>query len=360
MATSIALIPGDGIGKEVMPEALKIINRAAELSGLPPFRFTHYDWGCEYYMRHNRMLPEDGLKQLADHDAILLGAVGLPKLVPDHVSLRGLLINIRQGFDQYINYRPIKLLNAVDCPLKGKTEEDIDFVFIRENSEGEYSGIGGIYRQGSAEETALQTAVFTRKGTERVMRYAFEVAQSSGRRKKLTSVTKSNALNYSMVFWDRMFAECAADYPKIETNQYHVDAMAMYLISRPESFDVIVGSNLFGDILTDLASVIQGGIGYAAGANLNPEKKYPSMFEPVHGSAPDIEGRGIANPVAMIWTAQLMLQFLGYTDMSTMVERTIFDVVMKQRDQLTADVGGQRSTSEAGSYIAERLELFTS
>ena len=263
-------------------------------------------------------MDDDGLERLKNYDAILLGAVGFPG-VPDHISLRDLLLKIRQGFDQYINYRPVKLLANVECPLKNKEPKDIDILFIRENREGEYAGAGAILNEGHETEMAVQTAVFTKKNTERVMRFAFEEAKKRNKFNKVTSITKSNALNYSMVFWDKIFAEVGKDYPEISTNANHVDAASMFLIQKPEVYDVVVASNLFGDILTDLGATLQGGLGFAAGANLNPEKIYPSMFEPVHGSAPDIAGKGLANPLAMIWTVVLMLDFLEERELSTMI-----------------------------------------
>jgi tartrate dehydrogenase/decarboxylase/D-malate dehydrogenase len=297
------------------------------------------------------MMAEDGLDILRGYDAILLGAVGFPG-VPDHISLRDLLLKIRQGFDQYINLRPVKLLPGIECPVKNKGPADIDMVFVRENTEGEYAGIGGFIRQGTAEETALQTSVFTRKNTERVMDYAFRLARNRG--KKLTSITKSNAMNYSMVFWDRVFRELSERYPDIETQSFHVDAAAMYMVQNPEDFDVVVASNLFGDILTDLGAALQGGLGFAAGANLNPESKYPSMFEPVHGSAPNIAGRGISNPIAMIWTVKLMLDFLGHEREGTAIMDAVTEV-LKYKEKLTPDLGGKGTTSGVGDMICSAL-----
>lgn len=347
----IAVIPGDGAGKEVMREGIKVLNEIARLHGGLYFETDHYDWGCEYYLKHGRMMAEDGLDILRGYDAILLGAVGFPG-VPDHISLRDLLLKIRQGFDQYINLRPVKLLPGIECPVKNKGPADIDMVFVRENTEGEYAGIGGFIRQGTAEETALQTSVFTRKNTERVMDYAFRLARNRG--KKLTSITKSNAMNYSMVFWDRVFRELSERYPDIETQSFHVDAAAMYMAQNPEDFDVVVASNLFGDILTDLGAALQGGLGFAAGANLNPESKYPSMFEPVHGSAPNIAGRGISNPIAMIWTVKLMLDFLGHEREGTAIMDAVTEV-LKYKEKLTPDLGGKGTTSGVGDMICSAL-----
>ena len=344
----IAAIPGDGIGIEVMDEGIKVLKGIEKRFGLK-FTTTNYEWGCEYYLKHGRMMDEDGLEKLRKYNAILLGAVGFPG-VPDHISLRDLLIKIRQGFNQYINYRPIKLLDEGFCPIKNKRPEDIDMVFIRENREGEYSGAGAILNQGKEDEMALQTGVFTRRNTERVMRYAFEVAKKRKKQGKLTSITKSNALNYSMVFWDKVFADVAKDYPEIKVNSFHVDAAAMFMVQKPEMFDVVVASNLFGDILTDLGAALQGGLGFAAGANLNPEAEFPSMFEPVHGSAPDIAGKGLANPIAMIWTIELMLEHLGEHDAAACVLGAIREVI-KDKSKLTSDLGGRARTSEVGDFV---------
>lgn len=350
----IAVIPGDGIGREVMEEALKVLEKISSLRKDISFKFYDYPWGCEYYLKHGKMMDEDGLEKLRQYDAILLGAVGFPG-VPDHISLRELLLKIRQGFDQYINLRPVKLLPGVDCPVKDKKPEDIDMVFVRENTEGEYAGIGGIQKEGTEEEMALQTSVFTRKNTLRVMDYAFKLALERNKYRKVTSITKSNALNYSMVFWDKIFKEKAAQYPEIKAESFHVDAASMYLIQRPQDFDVIVASNLFGDILTDLGAALQGGLGFAAGANISPERRYPSMFEPVHGSAPNIAGRGIANPIAMIWSAKLMLDFLGHQDIGRTVINSIAEV-LKYKEKLTPDLGGKGTTSSVGDMVCQALE----
>jgi tartrate dehydrogenase/decarboxylase / D-malate dehydrogenase len=344
----LAAIPGDGIGIEVMDEGIKVLKSLENRFGLK-FTTENYEWGCEYYLKHGCMMEDDGLEKLRRYDAILLGAVGFPG-VPDHISLRDLLLKIRQGFNQYINYRPVKLLDAGFCPIKNKTPQDIDMIFIRENREGEYSGAGAILNAGKEDEMALQTGVFTRKNTEKVMRYAFDVAKKRKKQGKLTSITKSNALNYSMVFWDRVFADVAKDYPGIKTNTFHVDAAAMFMVQKPEMFDVVVASNLFGDILTDLGAALQGGLGFAAGANLNPEREFPSMFEPVHGSAPDIAGKGLANPIAMIWTVELMLEHLGEHAAASCVLDAIREVI-KDKDRLTADMGGGASTGDVGDSV---------
>ena len=350
----IAVIPGDGIGNEVMEEGLKVLNKVSSLYGNVVFKYDHFDWGCEYYLKHGKMMDDNGLEILKKYDAILLGAVGYPG-VPDHISLRELLLKIRQGFNQYINLRPVKLLPNIECPIKNKNCDDIDMIFVRENKEGEYAGIGGIFNEGMEDEVAIQTAVFTRKNTEKVMKYAFELAKKRNKFNKVTIVTKSNALNFSMVFWDKLFKESSAKYPEVNTESYHVDAISMFMIQKPEIFDVIVASNLFGDILTDLGSVLQGGLGFAAGANINPEKEYPSMFEPVHGSAPDIAGKGLANPIAMIWTVQMMLEFLEQTELSSNLMDGINEI-LKNKERLTKDLGGKASTSEVGDFICEVLE----
>ena len=305
----VAVLPGDGIGIEVMPHGLQALECAARQTGTFQLTITHYPWGSGYYQQTGRMMPEDALKVLADHDVIYFGAIGLPAVIPDHVTLREFLLPIRQGLDQYINYRPTKLLKGIVGPLRDKGPEDIDFVVIRENTEGEYSGAGGRIHKYTADEVAIQTSIFTRHGVERVMRYSFELARA--RRKKVTSATKSNANQYTMVFWDEVFEQVKAGYPDVETEKWHIDALAARFVTRPESLDVVVASNLFGDILSDLGGALQGSLGLIPSANLNPERKFPSLFEPVHGSAPDIMGKGIANPIAMIWAGALMLDFLG-------------------------------------------------
>ena len=352
----IAVIPGDGIGIEVMEEGLKVLKTVSEMTDKISFEFTNFDWGCEYYLKNGVMMEDDGLKKLEQFDGILLGAVGFPG-VPDDISLRGLLLKIRQGFNQYINLRPIKLLPNIVCPISGKAQEDIDFIFVRENTEGEYSGIGGFFSQNTPNESAVQTSLFTRNVTEKTMDYAFQLSQKRKKYNKVTSVTKSNALNYGMVFWDKIFNEVSSRYNDIKTESFHVDAMTMYMIQSPENFDVIVASNLFGDILTDLGAVLQGGLGFAAGANINPEKKYPSMFEPVHGSAPSIAGKGISNPIAMIWSCKMMLDHLGHYDLGDKVMESIIETV-KDRNLLTKDLGGNGTTSSVGNLICKNLKKF--
>ncbi|MCW1305930.1 MAG: tartrate dehydrogenase [Candidatus Parvarchaeota archaeon] len=347
----IAVLPGDGIGKEIIGEGVKVIEMASELSNSFKIDYTNLPWSCELYKETKKMMPDDGLKILADHDVIYLGAIGFPG-VPDHVSLWGLLLPIRFEFDQYINLRPVKLLNGVTGPLR-KTPKDLDFVVIRENTEGEYAGSGGRLYKGTPSEVAIQTAIFTRKGTERVIRYAFDLARK--RRKNLTSITKSNALNYSMVFWDEVFEEISKDYPDVNSKHMHVDAAAANFILHPEYFDVVVASNLFGDILTDLGAAIQGGIGMAPGGNINPERKHPSMFEPIGGSAPDIAGKGIANPIGAIWAASMMLDFLGESESAQLIFNAICKVV-EEGKYLTPDIGGNSTTQEVGAAIREKMK----
>ncbi len=349
---ALAVIPGDGIGQETVPEALMVADRVGAISGRFHLERRELDWSCAYYLQHGRMMPEDGLEILRDHEAIFLGAVGYPP-VPDHVSLWGLLLPIRRGFDQYVNLRPVKILKGVESPLRGYQAGDIDFMVIRENTEGEYSNIGGRLRPDTPEEVVVQNSVFTRMGTERVMRHAFEMARA--RRGKLTAATKSNGLNYSMPFWDQVFREVGRDFPDVEQQLFHVDALASYFVTRPDRFDVVVASNLFGDILTDLGGAIQGGLGLAAAANINPERRYPSMFEPVHGSAPDIAGKDIANPVAQLWTAKLMLEHLGYPEEGGWIMEAVEATLQAQVK--TPDLGGTATTGEFVNEVLRRLPV---
>lgn len=354
-AYHIAVIPGDGIGLEVMNEGIKLLNAFAALRGNICFTYETFPWGCEYYLKHGTMMEENGLERLKKFDSILLGAVGFPG-VPDHISLHGLLIKIRQGFNQYINLRPIKLLPGAPCPLKNKGPEDIDFIVIRENVEGEYSGVGGLRFPDRPEEIAIQTSVFTRKNTEKVMHYGFQLAQRRNKMKKMTNVTKSNALNYSMVFWDKIFNEVSGQYPDINTESTHVDAISMYFLQKPEAYDVLVASNLFGDIITDLGAALQGGLGFAASGNLNPEGEFPSMFEPVHGSAPNLAGKGVANPIAMLWTVKLMLDHLLQEDVEVILKA--IEATIIEGKTLTPDLGGTSTTGEVGDAIIEKLKAF--
>ena len=346
----IALLPGDGIGHEVIPQAVRVLKAAAQ--GFE-FEFTPFDWGCEYYLRNGRMMPEDGLEQLRPFDAILLGAIGHPT-VPDHISLRDLLLRIRFGFDLYVNLRPIEILPGMEPALRKKSADDIRMVFVRENSEGEYCGVGGRFKRGTGDEVAIQHSVFTRRGTERIIRYAFELAKKSPR-KRLASATKSNAMQYTMVLWDEVLREVAKEYPEVTVGNYHVDALAARMITHPESLDVVVGSNLFTDILTDLGGALQGSLGLAASANLNPvERLGPPMFEPVHGSAPDIAGRGISNPIASIWTSSLMMEHLGEQTASERIFSALKAVTGEGKVR-TPDLGGKNTTEEFASAVIEKI-----
>ena len=347
----ISVIPGDGIGPEVIREAVKVLKAVSDLDGGFRFEFAEYPWGCEYYLKSGQMLPEDGLDQLKNSDAILLGAVGYPG-VPDHISLRGLLLKLRRGFDQYVNLRPVKLLEGASCPLKNVQPSDIDMIFVRENSEGEYSGQGAWLYPDSPQEVVIQDSVFSRKGCERVIRYAYELARRE--KKTLTSISKGNALNYSMVFWDQIFEEVGKEYPDVETCTLLVDAASMFMIKNPKRFQIVVASNLFGDILTDLGAAISGGMGLAAGANLDPERRYPSMFEPIHGSAPRMAGKGIANPLASIWSAAQLLEHLGYPNWYHKIVGTI-EQMLKEKQCLTQDLGGSASTSACGDAFISML-----
>jgi tartrate dehydrogenase/decarboxylase / D-malate dehydrogenase len=346
----IALIPGDGIGHEVVPEAVRVLQAAAE--GLR-LEFTPFEWGCEYFLRTGRMMPEEGLEQLRLFDAIFLGAIGHPS-VPDHISLRDLLLRIRFGFDLYVNLRPVEILPGLEPALRKKSADDIRMLFVRENSEGEYCGLGGRFKRGTPDEFAMQQAIFTRKGVERILRYAFAQAQRRPR-KRLASATKSNAMNYSMVLWDEVLREVSRDFPDVAVNNYHVDALAARMITQPESLDVVVASNLFADILTDLGAALQGSLGLAASANLNPtERLGPPMFEPVHGSAPDIAGNGIANPIAAVWTAALMMEHLGEPATGARIF-TALKAVTAEGNVRTPDLGGASTTREFADAVVIHL-----
>ncbi|MEZ0114991.1 tartrate dehydrogenase/decarboxylase/D-malate dehydrogenase [Catenulispora sp. EB89] len=347
----IALIPGDGIGTEVVPAARRVLAAVGARHGLA-WEFTEFDWSCRRYLHQGAMMPEDGLERLREHDAVLLGAVGYPG-VPDHVSLWGLLIPIRRGFQQYVNLRPIKVFEGVPSPVRGALPGEVDFVVVRENVEGEYSEIGGRMNRGFPEELAVQEAVFTRAGVTRVVDYAFDLA--GRRRGRLTSATKSNGIVHTMPFWDELVAERAARHPAVSWDQEHIDALAAKLVLDPARFDVVVGSNLFGDILSDLAAAVAGSIGIAPSANLNPERAYPSMFEPVHGSAPDIAGRGIANPVGAIWSAAMMLEHLGHPDAAEDVTDAIA-AALADGKVLTPDLGGSAGTKEVTERVVELVE----
>ncbi len=346
----IAVIPGDGIGHEVVPEGIQVLDVAGRRFGFK-MDWQLFDWSCEGYVRTGTMMPEDGIEQLTPFDAIYLGAVGHPS-VPDHVSLWGLLIPIRRRFQQYVNLRPVRLFAGIDSPLKNWKAGDIDFCIVRENNEGEYSNIGGRLYEGTEDEMAVQQTVFTRRGVQRILRYAFELARTRGRH--VTSATKSNGIIHTMPFWDECFREIAKQYPDVRTDQYHIDILTAHFVRHPDWFDVVVGSNLFGDILSDLGPAVVGSIGIAPSANLNPEKTYPSMFEPVHGSAPDIAGKGIANPIGQIWSGALMLRHLGEEEAATAIENAITAVLADSKVR-TLDIGGNSSTKEMGAAIAFRV-----
>jgi len=348
----IASIPGDGIGKEVVPVGLSVLNAAADACGFK-LDVQAFDWSCETYHRTGRMMPEDGIAQLADHDSIYLGAVGYPG-VPDHLSLWGLLIPIRREFDQYVNLRPVRLLPGVQSPLRDKTVGDIDMWIVRENSEGEYSQLGGRFAAGTADEMVLQESVFTRRGTDRILRYAFSLAARIGA-DRVTSATKSNGLFHSMPFWDERFAAIAAEFPAIAADQYHIDILAARFVLSPERFQVVVGSNLFGDILSDLGPGITGTIAVAPSANINPERRYPSMFEPVHGSAPDIAGQGIANPIGQIWSGAMLLEHIGESEAAALVMHGIETVLARGDSARTPDMGGHGTTLQLGAAIEQAV-----
>ncbi|MCH3960337.1 MAG: tartrate dehydrogenase [Selenomonas sp.] len=348
----IAVIAGDGIGPEVIAEGKRVLQAIAAIDGSFAVEFTDFPWGCEYYLKTGRMMDEDGLEKLKSFDAIYLGAVGYPG-VPDNVSLGDLLLKIRRGFDEYINLRPVKLLAGAPCPLKDVNREDIDMMVVRENSEGEYANVGARLYPGTPQEVALQTGVFSRKGCERVIRYAYELARKEDR--TLTSISKGNALGFSMVFWDEIFAEVGQEYPDVKTQKFLVDAASMFFVKDPKRFQVVVTSNLFGDILTDLGAAIAGGMGLAAGANLNPERKFPSMFEPIHGSAPDIAGKGLANPLASIWSVSQMLDFFGQPEWGAKVIAAI-ETLLVEKKTLTPDLGGLAKTKDIAPAILEILK----
>ncbi|MGH4031339.1 tartrate dehydrogenase [Actinomycetota bacterium Odt1-20B] len=347
----IALIPGDGIGAEVLPPAQQVLDALGRRHGFGLTYTAYDDWSCERYLREGAMMPADGLDQLRDKDAILLGAVGYPG-VPDHVSLWGLLIPIRRSFRQYVNLRPIRVFDGIDSPVRGARPGEVDFVVVRENVEGEYSQVGGRHNTGFPDEMAVQEAVFTRAGVTRVLDHAFALA--ARRKGRLTSATKSNGIVHTMPFWDELVAERSASFPQVDWDQEHIDALAAKFVLEPDRFDVVVASNLFGDILSDLAAAVAGSIGIAPAANLNPEREFPSMFEPVHGSAPDIAGRGIANPLGAIWSAAMMLDHLGHADAAKDVTDAIAAVLAKT-DVRTRDLGGTATTSEFTETFLELL-----
>ena len=347
----IAVLPGDGIGKEVVPEGIRVLEAVGRKFD---FKFTwqEYDWSCETYHKTGRMMPEDGIDQMSDSDAIYLGAVGYPG-VPDHISLWGLLIPIRREFHQYVNLRPCRLFHGVPCPLVGRQPGDIDMLIVRENVEGEYSEIGGRLYEGTENEVVMQESVFTRMGVDRILKYAFELAEKRPR-KHLTAATKSNGIIHTMPYWDERLAVMGESYPGVVCDKYHIDIVTANFVSHPDWFDVVVGSNLFGDILSDLGPAITGTIGIAPSGNINPEKKHPSMFEPVHGSAPDIAGRGIANPIGQIWSGAMMLNHLGEPAAGAAIVDAV-ETVLEDGACRTRDMGGQATTSELGQAVEQAL-----
>lgn len=353
----IAVIAGDGIGKEVMPEGLRVLRAAADRFDIPLAFDEFGDWCTDHYVRHGTMMPADWARQIGAHDAIFFGAVGAPDIVPDHVAVWESLIKIRREFDQYVNLRPVRLMPGVPAPLAGRRPGDIDFIVVRENTEGEYSSVGGRMFTGTDREIAVQQSVFSRVGVDRVLRFAFELARSRPR-KQLTAATKSNGISITMPFWDERLAEMARSFPDIETRKYHIDILCAHFVQNPDRFDVVVASNLFGDILSDLGPACTGTIGIAPSANLNPERRFPSLFEPVHGSAPDIAGRGIANPIGQIWSAALLLQHLGRGE--SRYEAAAAEIVAAIESVLiagprTRDMGGTASTEELGAAIAHTI-----
>jgi len=351
MATHrIAVIPGDGIGKEVMPEGMRVLEAAAKKFGVD-LKWSQFDWNCDYYAKHGQMMPDDWFETLRGFEAIYYGAVGWPAIVPDHISLWGSLIPFRRGFDQYVNMRPCRLMPGIASPLANRKPGDIDFVVVRENTEGEYSSVGGRIFEGTDRETVFQEAIFTRHGVDRILKFAFELAAKRPA-KHVTSATKSNGIAITMPYWDERFRAMAERFPGIRTDQYHIDILSAHFVQRPQIFDVVVGSNLFGDILSDLGPAVCGTIGIAPSANINPECRYPSLFEPVHGSAPDIAGKGIANPIGQIWSGALMLDFLGHAEPASAIVSAIERVLADARTPKTPDLGGKATTADLGKAIA--------
>ena len=346
----IAVIPGDGIGKEVVPEGLRVLEKVAGKFGIG-LEFAHFDWSCDHYAKTGRMMPDDWFETLSSFEAIFYGAVGWPATVPDHVSLWGSLIQFRRRFDQYVNLRPCRLMPGIATPLANRKPGDIDFVVVRENTEGEYSSLGGRLFEGTEREFVVQESVFTRKGVDRILKYAFELAASRPGR-HLTSATKSNGISITMPYWDERFRAMAASQRGIRVDQFHIDILCAHFVQRPQMFDVVVGSNLFGDILSDLGPAVCGTIGIAPSGNINPERTHPSLFEPVHGSAPDIAGKGIANPIGQIWSAALMLDFLGYPDAAREIVAANERLLAEPKAPRTGDLGGKEGTSAVGKAIA--------
>jgi tartrate dehydrogenase/decarboxylase/D-malate dehydrogenase len=347
----IAVIPGDGIGKEVVPEGLRCLDAAARTYNIG-LAWDEFDWNCDYYLKYGAMMPADWKDLIGGHDAIFFGAVGYPEKVPDHVSLWGSLLKFRREFDQYVNLRPARLMPGVPSPLAGRLPGDIDFLIVRENTEGEYSNVGGRMFEGSERELVVQESIFTRTGVDRILRFAFELAARRPK-KHLTSATKSNGISISMPFWDERFAAIGKEFPEVRADKFHIDILTANFVRCPNWFDVVVASNLFGDILSDLGPACVGTIAIAPSANLNPERKYPSLFEPVHGSAPDIAGRGIANPIGQIWAGSMMLDHLGYPDAAANMLHAIETVLAK--GPRTPDMGGNASTADVGKAVAEAI-----
>tara|TARA_R110000796_G_scaffold16484_2_gene51311 strand:+ start:101594 stop:102676 length:1083 start_codon:yes stop_codon:yes gene_type:complete len=349
----IAVIAGDGIGTEVMPEGIRVLEAAADVFGIK-LTFDTFEFGsCDYYQEHGQMMPDDWRAQIENHDAIFFGAVGWPDTVPDHISLWGSLIQFRRDFDQYVNLRPAKLMPGVPSPLAGRKPGDIDFYVVRENTEGEYSSVGGKMYPGTDREIVIQETVMSRTGIDRILKYAFELAQKRPR-KHLTSATKSNGISITMPYWDERVVEMAKNYPDVSWDKYHIDILTAQFVMNPDRFDVVVASNLFGDILSDLGPACTGTIGIAPSGNINPERKFPSLFEPVHGSAPDIAGKGIANPIGQIWSGAMMLDHLGHTDAHDAIMRAIENILLDETLR-TADLGGSADTITCGKAIAKAI-----
>ena len=350
---NIAVIPGDGIGTEVVPEALKVLEVISNKYGIN-LKLDHFDFSSyEYYSKHGQMMPDDWKSQIGSHDALFFGAVGWPEKIPDHISLWGSLLKFRREFDQYINLRPVKLMPGVPSPLANKKPGDINFYIIRENTEGEYSSIGGKMFPDTDREIVMQETVMSRVGVDRVLKFAFELAQKT-EKKHLTSATKSNGISITMPYWDERVDSMAKTYPEIKWDKYHIDILCAHFVLNPEKFNVVVASNLFGDILSDLGPACTGTIGIAPSGNINPEKNFPSLFEPVHGSAPDIAGKGIANPIGQIWAGAMMLEHLGHKNASDNIVRAIEEVLEKE-EYRTGDLGGKANTSSCGSAIADAI-----
>ena len=350
----IAVIAGDGIGKEVVPEGLRVLEAAAKKYDID-IRYDHFDFAsCDYYARHGVMMPEDWKAQIGGHDAIFFGAVGWPATVPDHVSLWGSLLKFRREFDQYVNLRPVRLMPGVRSPLAGRKPGDIDFYVVRENTEGEYSSIGGRIFEGTEREVVVQETVMSRVGVDRILRFAFDLARSRPRR-RLTSATKSNGISITMPYWDERVEAMAADYPDVTWDKYHIDILTAHFVLNPDRFDVVVASNLFGDILSDLGPACTGTIGIAPSGNINPDRDHPSLFEPVHGSAPDIAGKGIANPVGQIWAGAMMLDHLGHPDAAKAIVRAV-ETVLAEEKLRTGDLGGRADTLTCGKAIADAVD----